>query len=113
MALRVVGAILSLMSLCSCVTTAQVQQADLSLVSDRIVADQDSRIYDGVVEGQHCYKANAVRLDDAEDAIGIAVRDAISKQPGANALIKVSITYLPETTFKGCMKVKGTPVEMK
>jgi len=83
----------------------------MDLVSDRIVANQYAKIYDNPVVGTHCFKY--VTEDDVfENPLNKAVEDAIRKQPGADALIKVELRGARDKKVF-CMKAVGIPVRLK
>lgn len=82
----------------------QTSQGTLTIVSDRIVPNQYARIYKDRVEGRFCSK----EADYPNDAIDHLMKDALSKAPEADALIKAKIWFEDR-----CFVLEGTPVKMR
>jgi hypothetical protein len=95
--IRFFGAAILFVSLCACASTSRFQ-----LVADEVPPGK-TIVGTGTVSGSDCPWFGIPSLE-------AAVRDALSKRPGATALKDVSMT-LQNIPFGRCLLVEGTPVK--
>lgn len=76
------------------------------LISTDVLPNRYEKIFDSRTTGTQCYES----IENKQ--VELAVRNAISKQPGADALIMVDI-WLYRESDQACVKAEGLPVKMK